>query len=98
MADEASRDDRDRGSELRHFVRNRLAAVRNAAFYLQRRTEPTSLWRDDPRVAKFFQLIVHELGQIEEAVSGGRVPGTTAPASPGPATASRDARVLVVDD
>ena len=98
MADDAGSDEGERKAELRHFVRNRLAAVRNAAFYLQRRTETTALWHEDPRVAKFFALIVHELGQIEEAVSGNRVPGVTDTQDATPATARAGARVLVVDD
>ena len=44
-------------SVLRHDLRNNLASIRNAAFYLRRRTKDTELWRSDPRMAQFFGLI-----------------------------------------
>ena len=44
-------------SVLRHDLRNNLASIRNAAFYLRRRTKDTELWRSDPRIAQFFGLI-----------------------------------------
>ncbi len=44
-------------SGLRHDLRNHLASIRNAAFYLRRRTRDTELWRADPRMAQFFGLI-----------------------------------------
>jgi CheY-like chemotaxis protein len=89
-----SANDDDEEHEQRHFVRNRLAAIRNAAFYLQRRVEGTPLWEGDPRVPRFFALIVDELGQIERQFSSPATPthDTT------PAPASVGARVLVVDD
>lgn len=82
--------------ELRHFVRNRLAALRNAAFYLQRRIEPTPIADEDPRVRQFFALILHELAEIEGAI-GGRV-GAPTPIAAGPDTAKLAVRVLIVDD
>lgn len=95
MADENG-DERPGGAQLRHFVRNRLAAVRNAAFYLQRRFEPTTVWQDDPRVARFFELIIHELTEIDTAISR----DTGAPAAPSPSSMppAVGARVLVIDD
>jgi CheY-like chemotaxis protein len=96
MADDATdQDDGERSAEVRHFVRNRLAAIRNAAFYLQRRTEPTPLWREDPRVPRFFALIMDELAQIETTLSR----GPRAPTPPAAPPASQPAgRVLLVDD
>jgi CheY-like chemotaxis protein len=80
--------------ENRHFVRNRLAAIRNAAFYLQRRVEGTPLWQDDPRVPRFFALIVDELAQIEGQLSNNPKPTHAAM----PAGVSVGVHVLVVDD
>jgi hypothetical protein len=44
-------------SSMRHDVRNRLSAIRNAAFYLKRRVSQTELWSADARVQQFFALI-----------------------------------------
>jgi hypothetical protein len=44
-------------SSMRHDVRNRLSAIRNAAFYLKRRVSQTELWTGDARVQQFFALI-----------------------------------------
>jgi hypothetical protein len=44
-------------STMRHDVRNRLSAIRNAAFYLKRRVSQTELWSADARVQQFFALI-----------------------------------------
>jgi signal transduction histidine kinase len=44
-------------SSMRHDVRNRLSAIRNAAFYLKRRVSQTELWSSDARVQQFFALI-----------------------------------------
>lgn len=56
---------------LRHRARNSLTAVRSAAYYIRRRVETTPLWGDDPRVAKFFQLIEEQLAESVEAFSTG---------------------------
>jgi len=53
-------------AELRHDLRNHLAAIRNAAYYLRRRAEKTPLWTDDPRVATFFELIASESMRADE--------------------------------
>ncbi len=57
IAEEAS-------SVIRHDMRNKLGSIRNAAFYLKRRVEPTELWQTDARMSQFFAL-------IEEAVADG---------------------------
>lgn len=49
---------------LRHDIRNKLAAIRQAAYYLKTKTQPTPLWESDPRIARFFGLIDE---QVEEA-------------------------------
>jgi signal transduction histidine kinase len=51
-------------SWLRHELNNKLASVRNAAFYLERRAETAPIW-SEPRVPKFFQLIDSELEAAE---------------------------------
>jgi CheY-like chemotaxis protein len=51
----------DAVARLRHDVFNSLAAVRNAAYYLQRRFNNTETWQSDPRVEQFFQLIGQQL-------------------------------------
>jgi hypothetical protein len=48
------------GSYLRHGLRNKLAAIRNAAFYLRKKvTSP------EPRVAQMIELIDTELSSAE---------------------------------
>jgi signal transduction histidine kinase len=72
MSDEASHNLERRliavavASHLRHELRNRLAGIRNAMFYIRRKVEPTSVFDDDPRVAKFFGLVDDE---VERAMS-----------------------------
>lgn len=55
---------------LRHDLRNRLASVRNASFYLKRKVESsaTELWANDGRVPKFFEMIDGELTSAEEII------------------------------
>jgi signal transduction histidine kinase len=56
-------------SSFRHDLRNKLAAIRNAAFYIARRTEKTDLWATDPRVASFFKLIDDQLAEADQILS-----------------------------
>jgi signal transduction histidine kinase len=58
-------------STLRHDVRNRLSSIRNAAFYLRRRTVKAApeLIQQDPRVAQFFDLIESELVGAEQVLT-----------------------------
>ena len=56
-------------SSLRHDARNRLASVRNAAFYLRRRAEKSDLWTSDARVPQFFDLIEREVASFEELLA-----------------------------
>ena len=51
----------DAVARLRHDVFNSLAAVRNAAYYLQRRFNGTETWQADPRIEQFFHLIGQQL-------------------------------------
>jgi signal transduction histidine kinase len=55
-------------SLLRHDLRNKLATVRNAAFYLERRAEKTALW-GEARVPSFFKLIESELEAVESMLT-----------------------------
>ncbi|HYI03153.1 ATP-binding protein [Hyalangium sp.] len=61
---------------LRHDLRNRFSSIRNASYYLMRQVQKTELWKADPRMETFFQLIDRELVSAEEllSASGLRVP------------------------
>jgi signal transduction histidine kinase len=48
-------------SAARHDLRNRLAAIRGAMYYLQRRFAMTELWDSDPRVPQFITVIGDEV-------------------------------------
>lgn len=54
------------GATLRHDLRNRLTAIKNASFYLKRRSEKAPLWQEDKRLATFFGLIDSELVEAEK--------------------------------
>jgi signal transduction histidine kinase len=51
-------------SKARHDLRNRLGAIQNAAFYIERKTRPTALW-NEPRIAPFFAIIADEVGRAQ---------------------------------
>ena len=53
-------------STMRHDVRNRLSAIRNAAFYLKRRVSQTELWSADARVQQFFALIDESVAHADK--------------------------------
>ena len=74
---------------LRHDVRNKLASVRNAAFYLRRRVEAeaTELCARDERVPKFFALIGSELDGAE-AIIATRLPTLGEPGAAAPVALS----------
>jgi signal transduction histidine kinase len=52
---------------MRHDVRNKLAAIRQAAYYLKTKTQTTELWEKDPRMARFFALIDEQVDAADEA-------------------------------
>ena len=58
-----------RAASLRHSLRNRLSAIRNAVYYLMRKSEPTQLWENDERISSFFQLIDDELERCTQHIS-----------------------------
>jgi CheY-like chemotaxis protein/anti-sigma regulatory factor (Ser/Thr protein kinase) len=57
-------------SATRHDVRNKLGSIRNAAFYLRKRTEATPLWQSDPRMAQLFTLIDETLADASHLLEG----------------------------
>lgn len=67
---------------LRHDLRNKLASIRNASFYLSRRAQQELPLKGDARVEQFFQLIDSELDTAEALLEG---PGARAPAARTPA-------------
>jgi signal transduction histidine kinase len=58
-------------SALRHDLRNKFASISNARFYLKRRFETgaTTLWQEDARVPKLFDLISSELVAAEATLT-----------------------------
>jgi signal transduction histidine kinase len=48
-------------SVTRHDLRNKLASIRNASFYLRKRVEGTELWTNDAHVARFFSLVEEQI-------------------------------------
>jgi signal transduction histidine kinase len=56
-------------SILRHDLRNRFSSIRNASYYLMRQAQKAEMWKADPRVEAFFQLINRELASAEELLS-----------------------------
>jgi signal transduction histidine kinase len=48
-------------SVTRHDLRNKLASIRNATFYLRKRVEVTELWNNDAHVARFFGLVEEQI-------------------------------------
>jgi signal transduction histidine kinase len=55
-------------SEVRHDLRNRFAAIRNANFYIRKRASKTELLQQDERVRAFFDLIDRELTEADAMV------------------------------
>lgn len=54
-------------SVVRHDVRNKLAAIRQAAYYLRAKTRETDLWATDPKFARFFDLIDAQVDATDAA-------------------------------
>lgn len=67
---------REAQTAVRHELRNKLASVRNAAFFIRRKTEAgTDLLQRDARVASFFQLIETELDTCSTLLGGSATGG-----------------------
>lgn len=56
-------------SILRHDLRNKHAAIRQAAIYLQRRVEKSDVWTSEPRIPRFFALIDAELTAADAVIA-----------------------------
>jgi CheY-like chemotaxis protein len=54
---------------LRHDLRNRLAAARNAATYIRKRLSKTDVWQSDPRLERFADVIDTEIAAANELLS-----------------------------
>lgn len=55
-------------SVTRHDVRNRLASMRNASFYIRRRLSKSEIWGADPRLGEFLQLIDDEVQLAQQSL------------------------------
>lgn len=79
-------------ADLRHDLRNKLAAVRNANFYIRRKvtTDGAAICERDARIPRFFELIGTELAAAETIISG-RLPNLPPAAAE---TASSDADLI----
>jgi signal transduction histidine kinase len=58
-------------SVMRHDVRNRLAAIRSAAYYVGRRVRQSHLLDSDARLGVFLQLIDDELAAADRSLADG---------------------------
>jgi signal transduction histidine kinase len=65
-------------SIVRHDARNKLGAIRNAAFYLKKKvsSQADALWTGDRRVPQFFAIIEDEVAAAEARL-GGAYPAVT---------------------
>ncbi len=58
-------------SGMRHNLRNKLASLRNATFFLKRKLDGQPVWRDDARVPRFFDIIESELAAADQITAAG---------------------------
>jgi signal transduction histidine kinase len=56
-------------STIRHDLRNRLAAIKNASFYLKTKTRASTLWQSDKNVARFYQVIEDEIAAAGDLIA-----------------------------
>jgi signal transduction histidine kinase len=56
-------------SVVRHDVRNKLAAARQAATYLETKSRRGARWDEDPRFEKFFAMIQEQLEIAEKMMT-----------------------------
>ncbi len=56
-------------SAVRHDLRNKLAAIRNASFYIRRRLAKTDAWSADPRLEELSGVIQQEATASNELLS-----------------------------
>lgn len=82
-------------TQLRHALRNKLAAVKSAGFYLSRRLSGTAEAAADPRVAQFFQIIADETRAACDLIEATREPAPAAPPTAPPLDVGRVVAELV---
>jgi hypothetical protein len=58
-------------ARVSHQLRNHLAAVRNATFYLSRRFKQSDVWQSDPRVPSFLSMIEEQLQAASHTLARG---------------------------
>jgi signal transduction histidine kinase len=80
---------------LRHDIGNRLAAVRNAAFYIRRRLSGSDACADDPRIERFLMVIDDEAAAAHASLQAGAVLERLAPRRSGSIDAAECARTAV---
>ena len=56
-------------SAVRHDVRNKLASIRNAGFFLKKRARETDLWTREPRMEQFHSIMESELAAAESILA-----------------------------
>jgi len=59
-------------SSIRHDLRNRLATVRNAVYYIKRKLAGSELCAQDPRIVQFLEVIDNEIIVTDATISEGR--------------------------
>lgn len=79
---------------LRHAMGNRLSTIRNAAFYVRRRL-PEGVEREDPRAARFLEMIDEEIVAAHALVGEGAARQRLAPRRVEPTCAAACARAAV---
>ena len=63
-------------AKMAHDLRNRLASIQNAAYFIKRKTQRTELW-EGSRLPRFFDLISSQVAEYRQ-----RLPGIEVLASP----------------
>jgi signal transduction histidine kinase len=52
-------------SSLRHDLRNKFAAIRNAVYYIERSLTKSQMIAHDPRIARFLELVCEQLNAAD---------------------------------
>ncbi|MEZ0230198.1 MAG: sensor histidine kinase [Planctomycetota bacterium] len=69
-------------ASLRHSLRNRLGAVRNATFYIRRKVDGTPLPASDARIPKFFDMVDSEVTEATKLLDSRIAPDPAPAATP----------------
>lgn len=59
-------------SVVRHDLRNKLATVRSAVYYIRRKLTGTDVFAKDPRIAQFLDTIDGEMASANETLNEGK--------------------------